>query len=456
MEKEYKFLHFGCWNNLNKDNNLYGVMKKLKEHTQEFPVDFVSISGDNYYPDKVKSPEGVKQKTIIQERLNAGFDCLPEGKFEYIMSMGNHDLETNLYLDGAVERNCHILRSELAKKSDICLFNSKIIEFGNKVTLCLFLDTSIYDESDVGEYLECYKTFIELHPSQFDNELKLLKIELMKTPDILDTHQFKEWVMENVHTDTDETTVSAAAQSMNEQSVSMAMYTMRSTGILQPVIISNSRTELLVLFVRFLQKQYIKKIINELLEQGSSIENVIMIGHHPIVCIKKKEVKTEEGNSFKVKLNSDIHMQFNEFFQSGILSLFDPATITKLPTYYYLCADLHLYQSGVITILPLPTNKYPSDTKIHQYIVGTGGTPLDPGIDDEDIDKMRGKSLSEHIVDYTVEDKNHDFGFLSCTVSPDHSLRSEFIIAPVVEGTCPVKGGTKKYKGRKTRRRYFK
>ena len=119
MEKEYRFLHFGCWNNLNKNNNLYGVMKKLKEHTEEFPVKFVSISGDNYYPDKVKikTPTGkIKQKTIIQERLNSGFDCLPKGDFQYIMSMGNHDLETNLYLDGAVETDCHILRSELAKK----------------------------------------------------------------------------------------------------------------------------------------------------------------------------------------------------------------------------------------------------------------------------------------------------------------------------------------------------
>jgi hypothetical protein len=237
---------------------------------------------------------------------------------------------------------------------------------------------------------------------------------------------------------------------MDEQSVSMAMYTMRSTGILHPVIISNSRTELLVLFVRFLQKQYIKKIINELLEKGLSIENVIMFGHHPIVCIKKKEI---DEKSFKLKLNSDIHMQFNEFFQSGIVSLFDPATMPKLPTYYYLCADLHLYQSGVITILPLPTNNYPSVTRIHQYIVGTGGTPLDPGIEDEDVDKMRGKQLSDEIVDYNVEDKNHEFGFLSCTVSPDHTLSFEFIIAPVVEGeSCPVKGGTKKYKGRKTRR----
>ncbi len=276
----------------------------------------------------------------------------------------------------------------------------------------------------------------------------------MKTPDVIDSLHFKELVMKNV-VDTEDTPLSAAAQSMDEQSVSMAMYTMRSTGQIPPPEIITNKADLIVLFVQYLQKQYIKKIITELLEKGSSIENVIMIGHHPIVCIKKKEVEVEgqEEKSFKVKLNSDIHMQFNEFFQSGIVSLFNPAT--KLPTYYYLCADLHLYQSGVITILPLPTTKYPSVTRIHQYIVGTGGTPLDLAIDDGDVDKMRGESLSEYIVDYTVEHKNHDFGFLSCTVSSDHSLDFQFISAPVIqsEGTCTVKGGTKKYKGRKTRRR---
>jgi hypothetical protein len=112
----YRFLHFGCWNNLNEGNNLNGVMQQLKVFTENssVPVEFISISGDNYYPDKVKikTPTGkIKQKTIIQERLNSGFDCLPKGDFQYIMSMGNHDLETNLYLDGTVETDCHILRS---------------------------------------------------------------------------------------------------------------------------------------------------------------------------------------------------------------------------------------------------------------------------------------------------------------------------------------------------------
>ena len=41
--------------------------------------------------------------------------------------------------------------------------------------------------------------------------------------------------------------------------------------------------------------------------------------------------------------------------------------------YYYLCADLHLYQEGTIV---LPTEAGP-EMRINQYIVGTGGTKLD-------------------------------------------------------------------------------
>ena len=70
----YRFLHFGCWNNLNKKNNLNGVMQKLKDYIEETksdPIKFISISGDNYYPEKVKTMvdgKEKKQKTIIKER----------------------------------------------------------------------------------------------------------------------------------------------------------------------------------------------------------------------------------------------------------------------------------------------------------------------------------------------------------------------------------------------------
>jgi hypothetical protein len=438
----YRFIHFGCWNNLNKKNNLNGVMQKLKDYIEETrsePIKFISISGDNYYPEKVKTMvEGKekKQKTIIKERLDSGFDCLPSGDFEYVMIMGNHDLETNLYINEQdKETNCSILRSELDKKSDICLFNSKVIQFEeHQSSLCLFLDTSIYDHSDNVKYLSCYKIFIELNPSQFKEELKLLKKELMKTPNIPDITNFKEWVMETVD-DVEED----PSTYMYDESLAMNMYTLRTTGTVPPaLILLNDTTDLMVLFILYLQKQYVKKQITELKEKGL-IKNIIMIGHHPIVCIKKKE---KDDESFNTSLTSDIHILFNDFFHSSVVSMFD---ITDQPTYYYLCADLHLYQSGTITL-------HPSDIVIHQYVVGTGGTPLDEEITEEDISTLTTTNLSPYI-EYEIKDKLHEFGFLNCTISPDHSIQFDFIVAPVIksENRCTVKGGnrkryTKKYK----------
>ena len=59
-----KFVHFGCWNNLNVDNGsgLNQVMVKLNAYVQEEqgqqPVEFVIVAGDNYYPDKNTIGEG--------------------------------------------------------------------------------------------------------------------------------------------------------------------------------------------------------------------------------------------------------------------------------------------------------------------------------------------------------------------------------------------------------------
>ena len=43
------FIHFGCWNNLNK-GCLKNVMTRLNERLDSLPIiDFLSVAGDNYY-----------------------------------------------------------------------------------------------------------------------------------------------------------------------------------------------------------------------------------------------------------------------------------------------------------------------------------------------------------------------------------------------------------------------
>ena len=92
------FIHFGCWNNLNK-GCLKKVMNLLSERlTTKYgapKIDFLTIAGDNYYPEKVKKVKGEKKKKIINTTLLAeGFSYLPK-EIPIYMVLGNHDLETN-------------------------------------------------------------------------------------------------------------------------------------------------------------------------------------------------------------------------------------------------------------------------------------------------------------------------------------------------------------------------
>jgi hypothetical protein len=105
--------------------------------------------------------------------------------------------------------------------------------------------------------------------------------------------------------------------------------------------------------------------------------------------------------------------------------------------YYYLCADVHLYQSGTININ--------DELVINQYIVGTGGTELDEKIPDEFL-----QETYERVRDnakYTITENIRDFGFLDCVA--DEVPKFTFISAT---NTVPA-GGRKKRKTRKINKR---
>ena len=94
--------------------------------------------------------------------------------------------------------------------------------------------------------------------------------------------------------------------------------------------------------------------IIKLIESKKHIENFIFVGHHPIVASKN----TSE-NKFIVVKNEGL---VNLFTNQQLHSLINNKNI------FYLCADVHLYQYGLVTINSL---------NIKQYIVGTGGAHLD-------------------------------------------------------------------------------
>lgn len=320
-----KFIHFGCWNNLNNDKScLNEVINTLEKNILD--VDFIIVAGDNYYPEK-KKEKASKKKYIYVERLRQGLTKLANIRKHIYMILGNHDLETNLDNNGnlyvvneetkeeAKEESCRILTEEIKITDSLYnyinydFFFSKIIND----TLILMIDTSIYS-LDAEHFFPCYEEFFP-------------KIKIQN-----------KLILENIN------------------------------------------------------------------EHNGNIKNLILIGHHPITGIKKKNEKYEYLNdipSFKSLL---------------IGSIFD--ILQDKVNYYYLCADLHLYQEGKITL------KAGDKTMvIHQHIVGTGGTELDDEVDIKEVNSKENpveiSKKAEDIEYYKLIKSIKKCGFLKCDLNSE-------------------------------------
>jgi hypothetical protein len=354
------FIHFGCWNNLNKDKGcLANVMELLNSTLESSPVDFISIAGDNYYPKKVSGemdPIKKKQKklkVIIESLLYDGFDLLPKNIKTY-MILGNHDLETNIansneYFLNNVNTlepvdNCSIIKYERdalksKKLSNVDYVFYQSINMENN-TLVLMLDSSIYSpDKKSGKFLSCYNEFLNTNYTNIKD-------------------------------------------------------------------------------VRDYQLQLILDDINNNL----GIEKLILIGHHPIMFTKQKD--GEANYDSDIPLFVDVLKRIKNELSDNV-------------KYYYLCADVHLYQKGNITI---NLSESSSNMQIEQYIVGTGGTELDDNISADDLNK----SHTYGDVTYTPVESKKECGFL--LYNPEE--RDLFTFKGIIRG-----GGRKKKRVKNSRKK---
>ena len=317
-----RFIHFGCWNNMKNGTVVRDVMTSLKRRIADSSapsIDFITVAGDNYYPDKRDDGNGKKKKTIDAYDLEDGFGELPDEPDIY-MILGNHDLDTNnaskpkskLFINDAEEEGCNILtlqQNSVANISNIQFELYKEIMMSDD-TLVLMIDTSMY-EDNATKYIECYRIFLE-DPS--------LDIDKLRTRQLED--------------------------------------------------------------IRASLKKY---------SQG--IKNLILIGHHPIIGVKYKDggIKTE----------AEI-----PFFKDALREIY---SLTKDVNHSYLCADIHLYQKGDISI-----DMGGGDTmNIEQHIVGTGGTKLDPDVPREYV----GDIVEKNGITYTMAETVRANGYLECDIA---------------------------------------
>lgn len=372
---ETKFIHFGCWNNLNtkkgKDlGELRNVMRSLNSFVKvpENKPNFIIVAGDNYYPDKTKAEE--KKKNIIyDEKLTEGISLLP-ADIEIDMIFGNHDLETNplppskqkLYVenDSTIEQSdCHILTTEVSATNKMpnmnyVFFKKRFIEESR--TLILMIDTTLYT-NDAESNLSRYNVYFE-----------------------------KE--------------IGRVFQNIDE--------------------------------IRNYQSDRIMESI------AKPMKNLILVGHHPMISYKKKDDVVETSENILT------------FFSDTLMTILN--RLKNEVNYYYLCADLHLYQQGTITFA-----LEGSDVQINQYIVGTGGTKLDDEIPD---DFVRHSLFPPPIKNYVSNEIIRDHGFLTCLLpaTPDADITFTFIPIKSVTGgktrkTKKIKKKTKQRKSKKGRRR---
>jgi hypothetical protein len=168
-----------------------------------------------------------------------------------------------------------------------------------------------------------------------------------------------------------------------------------------------------------LRRYQLIQIIKALLD-NPNITSLIIVGHHPIYQLKNKTIK--DPPSFITEYKSDIHIDFTPVLE--IIFIILPPT-TK---YYYLCSDLHLYQEGEIEI-SFKNYRHTNNMMIQQYIVGSGGTELDPKLNSQ-LDKIKYDSTdSNHNTNirYTFIKEEHKYGFLDCLIERGKAPTFKFI-----------------------------
>lgn len=177
-----------------------------------------------------------------------------------------------------------------------------------------------------------------------------------------------------------------------------------------------------------LRKHQDAQILSAIADNTEQLKNIILVGHHPITGIKHKKAKDV--------LLDDIPY-FKDTLQR-IHGLFG----SDLPNFYYLCSDLHMYQTGTVEL----SSTLPNKMVIQQYIVGTGGAELDDAIASPSNTKITDTSLT-----YTMNSNLRQCGFLECSIESPESVLFTFIPATIPGGKFSRK--TKRRSKRRYKRR---
>jgi hypothetical protein len=382
-EELTKFIQFGCWNNINKNGCLKNVMDKLNEYVTDVKPDFIVVTGDNYYPQKEKNKDKDKNKDTVDSE-----PVVKEKKKE--------KKEKKETVDG----------EKVVEKNKIITF--KDIDFGFQQlpkNIPIYTILGNHDLETFDKYKE--NLFVDTlgEPRRKENgtcEIVNKQIETIKAlPNTNISYEFFKSVKlaNNTLLLMIDTSIYEKPENSNKY---LPCY--QKFAELNSVALPIEEIET----IDALRAYQLTKIRDAI--EGKTFSNIIMAGHHPIQQLKLKNEKD--------RLITDI-----EDFKVVLQEIY---RLTPSSTFYYLCSDLHLYQEGTIR-LPVDTVAGTDIMNIKQYIVGTGGTELDP--------MPLGNSGNELYKDITTI---RECGFLECDVSGSEPTFT-FITAPAVANpTAPA------------------
>lgn len=188
------------------------------------------------------------------------------------------------------------------------------------------------------------------------------------------------------------------------------------------------------------QKQRLDQYISSLKVNAETIKNIIVVGHHPLF-----NLKTKKDDTGKIKTKEEVMSLLNKLYYESIYAPLQE--VNSRINYFYLCADLHQYQTGTVTI---QSQSMPS-LVIQQYIVGTGGTELEKKQYDHSKDHGASLTYEKYMINYDIipNDTEYTHGFLVCKLDTNKNFSAEFIPADSPESV----GGTSYKKKRKTMKR---
>jgi hypothetical protein len=191
-------------------------------------------------------------------------------------------------------------------------------------------------------------------------------------------------------------------------------------------------------------KQLQKNTIdNYLKENKKHYKNIIVCGHHPLIGFKNQQQK--KG---KIKGGIDVYNKDLYILLSEVIHHYGE-------NFFYLCADIHNYQHGVVII----NDKNQPIMTIQQYIVGIGGADLDDDYNEKysqnfgsttDIVSQKVTTvdieINDIILTYNVQEHWSNYGFIIVEIDELENVN----IIPIRIGKTNT--GGKKHSNRKTRK----